>query len=395
MVNIQKITERGIYQDLLREFVKNGHSVTVVSPAERRLGEQTRALYDGSGCKVLRVKTGNLQKTKFVEKSISTLMLEWQFKAAIEKYLSNEKFDLILYSTPPITLYEAIKWAKHRNSAKAYLLLKDIFPQNAVDLGLFSNKGIICKYLRTKEKKLYALSDYIGCMSQANMNFLLRHNPDVPAGKVHILPNCIEPLATVPDDKDKAEVRRIHCIPEQATIYVYGGNLGKSQAIPFLVECLRQNQHKSDRYFIICGKGTDRYILERYIAEERPENVKLMDELPKDDYDKLLCACDVGLIFLDKHFTIPNFPSRLLTYMENKMPIIAATDVNTDLGEVIVNGSFGWWCESRNAGDFTQIIDSVSAESIQQMGNNAYQYLLEHYTVGKGYKDMMLKLGGS
>ena len=94
-------------------------------------------------------------------------------------YFADIKFDLILYSTPPITFYKAIEYVKKRDGAKTYLLLKDIFPQNAVDLGMMSKtglKGLIYKYFRKKEKKLYAISDKIGCMSQANVDYVLKHN---------------------------------------------------------------------------------------------------------------------------------------------------------------------------------------------------------------------------
>ena len=58
-------------------------------------------------------------------------------------------------------------------------------------------------------------------------------------------------------------------------------------------------------------------------------------------------SCDVGLIFLDKRFTIPNFPSRLLSYMQASMPVLAATDVNTDIGKVIEEGESDIGCEKR------------------------------------------------
>jgi hypothetical protein len=66
----------------------------------------------------------------------------------------------------------------------------------------------------------------------------------------------------------------------------------------------------------------------------------LIAGLPKNDYDKLLAACDVGLIFLNKNFTIPNYPSRLLSYLEMKIPVIAATDPNSDIGLDIERNNF-------------------------------------------------------
>ena len=166
LFEINSIENKGIYEDLLREFVKNKHHVFIVSPTERRNGEQTHIIKQ-KGCRILKVRTGNIQKTNIIEKGISTVLLEHQFINAIKRCFRKVKFDLVLYSTPPITLAGAVEYVKKRDGAKTYLLLKDIFPQNAVDIGMMSKtgiKGVLYKFFRSKEKKLYALCDHIGCM---------------------------------------------------------------------------------------------------------------------------------------------------------------------------------------------------------------------------------------
>ena len=157
MSHLAKVETHGIYSDLMRKFRNEGHEVYIVSPRERRTGESTR-LYDTDGVHILGVRTLNLQKTNVIEKGIGQVLVETQFKHAIRKHLSNIKVDLILYSTPPITFPRVIEYLKSTNpSAKTYLLLKDIFPQNAVDIGMMSTaglKGVLYGFFRKKEKKL-------------------------------------------------------------------------------------------------------------------------------------------------------------------------------------------------------------------------------------------------
>ena len=147
LVRIADIENRGIYQDLMRKFRDEGHQVYIVTAAERRLGQKT-SLVDSHGVKILNVKTLNVQKTNIVEKGIGTLLIECQYKAAIKKHLGDVKFDLITYSTPPITFTNVVKYLKRKNpKAISYLQLKDIFPQNAVDIGMFGEKSIFNWYL--------------------------------------------------------------------------------------------------------------------------------------------------------------------------------------------------------------------------------------------------------
>ena len=128
LVRIKDIEERGIYSDLMRKFRDEGHNVYIVTACERRLGLET-SLVELHGVHILNVKTCNIQKTNILEKGVGTLLLEKQYKAAIKKHLKDVRFDLITYSTPPITFTNVVKYLKKQNpQAVSYLQLKDIFP---------------------------------------------------------------------------------------------------------------------------------------------------------------------------------------------------------------------------------------------------------------------------
>ncbi len=388
LFDIRNINNSGIYEDLLREFYKNDHNVYIISPTERRNREKTHFI-ENNGCKIIKVKTGNVQKTNLIEKGIATVLLETQYINAIKKYFSNIKFDLILYSTPPVTLVRPIKFIKKRDNAKTYLLLKDIFPQNAVDMGILGRKGIkglLYKYFRKKEKMLYALSDKIGCMSQANVDYILKNNPEVNSEKAEICPNSIELRDVLISETERINIREKYGLPLDKKIFVYGGNLGKPQGISFIIECLKKCKDIESAFFLIIGSGTEYGKLKNFVEREGSVNTKLFNALPKDEYDKMIAACDIGLIFLDHRFTIPNFPSRLLSYMQAKLPVLAATDANTDIGEIIVNNGFGWWCESNNIEDLYNKVVQINNENLFDMGKKALQYLIDNYSVKMSYR---------
>ena len=391
LLSFESLQERNIYTDLLREFVKNGHEVFVISPSERRENKPTHLVKEDHAS-ILRLQIGNTQKTNIIEKGISTLFIEPQFKAGIKKYFSNVKFDLVLYSTPPITLVSAVEYVKKRDGAKTYLLLKDIFPQNAVDIGIMSKsglKGLLYKHFRRQEKRLYRISDRIGCMSQANVDYVLKHNPEVDPKIIEVCPNSIDVIDKSVDGETRKQIREKYGIPLDKKVFVYGGNLGKPQGVPFLIECLRKCQDFEDAFFLIVGDGTEYGVLENYIEAEKPANVKLMKRLPKEDYDTMVGACDVGLIFLDHRFTIPNFPSRLLAYMQAKLPVLAATDPNTDIGKAIVDGGFGWWCESDDSNKFVNNIEKILTVDFAKIRDKEYQCLIDYYSADNNYKTIM------
>lgn len=389
---MQNIEDRGIYTDLMRKFRDEGHEVYIIYPLERRTGLYTEVTVKNH-VHLLGVKTLNLTKTNIIEKGIGQVLLEYQFKVALKRYFGTVKFDLILYSTPPITFTKVIRYAKKRNpEALSYLMLKDIFPQNAVDLGMFSLNSFYYKMFRKKEKRLYEISDFIGCMSPANVDFVLKHNSEIDVTKVEICPNAIE-IVNKPVVSRNVVLQRFQ-MPTDKLMLIYGGNLGKPQGIDFLLEVIEENERRKDTHIIIVGNGTEYQRTKLWFDEKHPKHATLISYLPKTDYDELVRSCDVGMIFLDKRFTIPNYPSRLLSYLENKMPVLMATDLNTDIGNIAERNGYGMWTESGSIVAFMSMIDEVATDKLllKEMGEKGYRFLKDNYTVTHAYEIIMKHL---
>lgn len=393
----QNIETSGIYTDLMRTFRDKGHDVYIVFPVERRLGLPTQ-LKSAGRVHTLGVKTLNVTKTNVVEKGVGQLLIEILFNNALKKYFKNIKFDVILYSTPPITFTKVIQYAKKQNpTAMAYLLLKDIFPQNAVDIGMMTKtgvKGLLYKFFRKKEKDLYNVSDYIGCMSPANVRYLLKHNPTINQATVEVAPNSYNiPTASVEKSAFQIEqIRTRYNLPTDRPIFLYGGNMGRPQGIPFLIECMNAVKDREDCHFLIVGNGTEYAKLEAFVKENNPRAVSLFKSLPKADYDRLAAACDVGLIFLDYRFTIPNYPSRLLPYLMERKPIIAVTDTNCDTGTIAEKNGYGFYSPSNSVETFVQVVEKMLAANMQEMGENGYKFYLNNYTTEHTYNTIMKHL---
>lgn len=385
------INQRMLYTDLMRRFRDEGHNVYIVCPLERREGKNSYISTEG-GVHTLFVKTLNVQKTNVIEKGLGQVSIEFLFKKAIHKHFDGVKFDLILYSTPPITLMGVVKDMKKRNpGAVSYLLLKDIFPQNAVDMGMLRKtgvKGLLYRHFRKQEEELYRVSDYIGCMSPANVRYVLKHNPWIDPKIVEIAPNNVTLYedendgSTSSPTNEREVILAKYGLPTDKPIFIYGGNLGVPQGIPFLIKCLEANKDREDCHFVVVGSGTY-YPMLKHWYENDNENEKrcvtVMKGLPKEDYDKLVKACDVGLIFLDYRFETPNFPSRLLSYLEYKMPIICATDPNCDMGQIANENGFGMWAPSNNVDAFTDCVNAILKRDIKSMGQKGFEFLCKNY----------------
>lgn len=375
-----------LYSDLNEALVEAGHSVTVLfsNPAI----DKPFSIDEKNGVKVYSIKTRPIQKVGVIKKGIAFLSLPFYLRKAIKRHLLNEKFDLILFMAPPVTLSGVVAYAKKLFSCPAFLMQKDIFPQNAVDLKVFSKYSLPYLYFRYQEKRMLDVSDKIGCMSNGNIDYLRRHNPSVGTDKFLLFANSIR-ISDSPNTSDSASIRKKYNIPADACLFMFGGNMGIPQYLNLLVDAFKHFKNDKNVYFLCVGSGTHSGIVTKYLENEKTENAKYFSFMPRADYDLLARACDVGLVILNPNYTIPNYPSKTLSYMENSLPILAATDRNTDYRNLIEDeAKCGIWCDSSKPKEFFTAIEKLASDKKMRrdFGANGRKYLEENFTVSKSVK---------
>lgn len=368
----------GIYADLMNALVADNHDVTIVSCRADSDFDYSR-IYEENGCKMLYVKVGNQFGVNVIKKAVVQFSIPHKMLNGIKKHLCSQSYDMILYPTPPITFSPVVKWCKNYFKAKSYLMLKDIFPQNAVDLGMIKKNSpvhILYKYI---EQKLYSVSDCIGCMTPENQNYLKRNYNQNVWKKSTIFPN------TINCEKLKADLTHEFRKNKEQTTFLFGGNMGKPQAVDFLLECIKNLKCYSKASFKLIGNGSEVEYIQNYITAHELKNVTFSRGLPREEYEKVVADCDVGLIVLNNKFTIPNCPARLLSYMAKGIPILAATDVVTDIkGIVTEEANCGFWCQSNDVEAFCSIVKNIcelQADDLEKLGDNGLNYIRQHFDV--------------
>lgn len=385
-----QVSTPGIYKDLLRKFRDNGHEVYAVCAVEKRKWDKHRkyGLFQEDGINLVRIDVGNITKTNYIEKGISTVLLPGLFLKQIKNYLSGIHFDLILYATPPVTLYKTVRKIKTITGAKTFLMLKDMWPDGISCLGVIKENGLIYKYFKTQEKYMYEISDHIGCMSESCVDYMIKHFPYLNHEKLTICPNSLEPRELKLSSDEKINTRRQYGLPEDKLLIIYGGNLGRAQGIDFLIHGIERNRSNSKFAFVIIGSGLEYSKLKNYVEIEKPDNIFLFEALPREEYFRLMACCDIGLILLNCHLTVPNTPSRILDYMQAELPVFACVDKVTDVGKVIESHKFGWMCYSDDDNGFDMVIDKIAANKskLAEYGKNGNNYFLKNYTSDISYQ---------
>ena len=380
--------ESGLYTELVEELSGLGADIQVVAPAldDVRVGPRVEG-----GIPVLRVQSGRLFETGLIRKGLNNLLLPLRYYRALRAQLESWNPDWVITPTPPITLTPLVWWMKRRTEAKSYLVLRDIFPQNAVDLGFMSKRGPTHLFFRLLEKWTYSVSDAIGCMSPGNARYVTFHNAGFDSSKLHLLPNWIAERHLA-EEAEFTATRERWGVGEQELLCVFGGNLGKPQQVEFLAEVARALPEGLGIKIIVIGKGTESANLKSLIQRFGLTNLVLRDRLPRDEYQQLLGAADVGFILLSERFTIPNIPSRLTGYWAAGVPVLAATDANTDLHDAFLRPyNAGEWVQMGDVSGFIAKLRwfAEHREEAAEMGRRGQQAIRHHFTAKKAAQTVL------
>jgi len=376
-----------MYSSLIHELANLGHEVRVIAPTFDSITEVKNESY----IPVLRVKSGPIFNTSSIIKGLNTLCLNSHYKRAVLRYWPDWRMDWIITSTPPITLSPFIKELKIRHQARLYLILRDIFPQNARDLGMIKDPFLFA-YFRHKERHLYRISDIIGCMSPGNIAYLRNKNPKIfSANKLTYFPNWITPTPREEHQQPRENFRKRFKL-EGKFIALFGGNFGKPQKIEFILDLAKRVKHLSDVVFCLIGDGTEKERIRQLVKSQGLDNVRVLERLPRHEYQSLICEADIGLINLSEKFTIPNIPSRTLGYWDAFLPVLAATDSNTDLNEnLLMKHKAGLWVETGNLNEyyvkFIKLYEDI--ELRRAMGVNGRKAVETEFSVYTAAKRLM------
>lgn len=385
--------DSSIEKDLVMEFQKQGNNIYVAVILERYLKLKT-CLVNKGGINLLKIRTGNYYKKNisFYERGFTSLILPYSFICGISHHLKDIKIDLVILSTPMMNNpYLMAKLRKYFN-CRIVLIIWDIFPQNAVDIGLIKNTFLI-GYFKKKYQQALNCADYVTVMSPGCKKYIQNHFK-INESKLLILKNWAE----IKGNSDECEnVRERYSLNEDDFILVFGGNMGKPQKLEnILMLAERTCAHTNIKYLFV-GKGTECENLMLLANRMKLSNVIFIPHVPRYDYEYLLKACDIGIVSLDEKFTVPNFPSKTTDYFKLSLPVLASLD-KTAISD------YGYFLEKEakagivgQAGNVEDLYHKLmvlyqNKELRNELGSNGRKYYEEYLGVDIAYQTIMNKL---
>lgn len=345
-------------RDLSREFVAQGHQLTVILPSWNI--KEEFLLEEIEGFKVLRLKSPKAKDVNYARRTLSEFLMPFCMKRGYKNSpLHDEKWDGVVWYSPSIFHAPFVKYLKNLSDSKGYLIIRDIFPEWAVDMGLM-RKGFIFRFFSAVARYQYSVADVIGVQTPGNISYFEEWKKR--KGKnIVVLQNW---LADTKPDICSISIKETTLAGRK--IFVYAGNMGVAQGMDILIDLAEKLNDRNDIGFLFVGRGSE---VKRLAAESRKrslDNIEFKDEIHPDEIPALYAQCSVGIVSLDQRHKSHNIPGKFLSYMQSGIPVLANINPGNDLAEIIRREEVGVVCEDADIQDLERkakaLIDSVETD---------------------------------
>ena len=371
--------------ELACEFKNQGHEVSVITP---NINTSEKLIIDNlDGIDIYRFKSGKIKNVNKIQRAINETLLSFNAWNNCKDFIINNPHDIIIYYSPSIFFGSLVKKLKKQWNAKSYLILRDLFPQWAIDNNLLKENSIITKYFQYFEKINYDNADRIGVMSDNNLKWFNNYYKNNK--KVEVLYNWANPIkynGTENKYKKKLGI-------ENKIVYFYGGNLGHAQDMMNIIRLVINMKDVTNAHFVLVGAGDEFDLIKDAINKESLVNITLLPSVNQTEFKQMLYEFDVGLFTLNKNHNTHNFPGKILGYLVEELPILGSINKGNDLKDILEQHNAG--LISVNPDDklfYKNALYLLEEENRKVISTNAYNLLVNKFSVQNSAKQIISAL---
>ena len=341
-------------RDLSREFARQGHQLTVLLPASDL--DRDWELQNADGVEVLRLRAPRTKDIGYVRRTLGELLMPFAMLRNLRKSpLARQKWDGVVWYAPSIFHGPLASALKRASGCKGYLIIRDIFPEWAVDMGLMG-RGLPYRFFDAVARYQYSVADVIGVQTPGNLAYFEKWR-QLPGRTLEVLQNWLGEPAKKP-----CAIRVDATLLAGRKVFVYAGNMGVAQGMDRVLDLAERMLHRADVGFLFVGRGSDAARLKTTAQARGLSNVVFFDEIDPDEIPDLYAQCSVGIVALDPRHQSHNIPGKFLTYMQSGLPVLANVNAGNDLAALIRREQVGQVCESNDVEQLARMAETLLSQ---------------------------------
>jgi len=373
-------------RDLSREFAVQGHALTVLLPSPDQ--QDPWVLKKMDGVQVLRLKAPRTKGISYIRRTLGELLMPFSMLRQFRKSpLASERWAGVVWYAPSIFHGPLASALKKSSDCKGYLIIRDIFPEWAVDMELMG-QGLPYWFFDMVARYQYSVADVIGVQTPGNRGYFDRWQKQ-PGRKLEVLQNWLGKPAQV-----RCSIRVSETPLAGRKVFVYAGNMGVAQGMDIMLDLAEKYRGRTDVGFLFVGRGSDAVRLKTSAKDRKLNNVLFYDEIHPDEILDLYAQCSVGIVALDPRHKSHNIPGKFLTYMQGGLPVLANVNAGNDLAQMIRDDQVGQVCENNQVENFLQLAHMLLAqiESDDQLPARCRSLFQREFAVEKTVRQIVAAL---
>ena len=338
-------------RDLSLEFVRQGHNLTVMLPAADIQEPWQEEELDG--VRVLRLKAPRTKDIGYVQRTFNEFLMPFVMRRRLRSSpLIDLEWDGVIWYSPSIFHGPLANFLKKMSGCKGYMIIRDVFPEWAVDMGLMG-RGLPYRFFDAVARYQYSVADVIGVQTFGNLNYFnqWKQNSD---RKLKVLQNWLSQPA-----QKRCSIRLDETTLAGRKVFVYAGNMGVAQGMGILLDLADELRNHSNIGFLFVGRGSEVQFLKSNALVRRLSNVLFFDEIHPDEIPDLYVQCSAGIVALDPRHKSHNIPGKFLTYMQCGLPVLANVNVGNDLAALIRDEQIGQVCETNQVDELVSLAERL------------------------------------
>lgn len=321
-------------KDLAIEFNKQGISPLVIIPDSGL--DQAWRLEVLNGVRVLRLKSPKTKDVGYIRRVAAEFFMPYfMWMRYLRSPLSGEKLDGVIWYSPTIFWAPFVERLKRNSSCRSYLILRDIFPEWALDLGLM-RKGLAYRFFKWIEASQYRIADTIGVQTAKNIQYF-KYWPPFNLKKIEVLQNWLSESSLA-----ICSIAVGDTFLAGRKIFVYAGNMGVAQGMGVVLDLAESLLNRADIGFLMVGRGSEYEDLKRQATNRSLNNILFFDEIDSAEIPALYRQCSIGMVILDPRHKTHNIPGKFLSYMQSGLPVLAKINPGNDLVDLINKTQVGY-----------------------------------------------------
>ncbi len=338
-------------RDLAHELVRQGHHLTVMIPASGL--EKPWLLELMNGVEVLRLKAPQTKDVGYARRTLAEFLMPFVMLRNLRKSpLANVQWQGVIWYAPTIFLGPLANALKKSSACRSYLIIRDIFPEWAVDMGLLG-RGMPYRFFKAIERYQYTVADCIGVQTPGNLAYFGAWAAD-SRRRLEVLQNW---LAEAPVVGCSISVASSPLVGR--TIFVYAGNMGVAQGMQILIDLAERMRSRRDIGFLFVGRGSDARLIKADATWRGLDNVVFHDEIDPQEIPGLYAQCHAGIVALDPRHKTHNIPGKFVSYMQAGLPVLASINPGNDLVGIVEQARVGRVCVSQSVGDLADLLTGL------------------------------------